>query len=214
VQSLVTSHTITPDAHLPDWIDIMVHPRSAFERILDTRSLRSALILATIFSLLLAAVPDIDTFILSSTLSQEPVAVGLVDLTRVIVTALAVMVAQFVLPALVYKVVGQLLGGDGDVRDMMMAIGWASVPGTLSAGLIVVDTLIAAGRMKAGIFSEGPLDWIVTGAIYAMVLYMVVLYAITFSIAHRFTVVQALSTLIIPALLVQDVIIAVTYFLP
>jgi hypothetical protein len=31
--------------HLPDWIDIMVHPRSAIQRILGTRSLLSARVL-------------------------------------------------------------------------------------------------------------------------------------------------------------------------
>lgn len=182
--------------HLPDWLDIMIHPRSAILRIVDTRSGRSAFVLAALSGSLASR----------GQLGNLP-EMGLVG--RILLVAIAgpilgvigVLIAGFVL-----SVTGTMLGGVGDTTAVIMSVAWSSIPYLIGSLLVAIVAFASVALAVAGVISEG----VMVGAILIVgvpvTVYAFVIQVLALSAVHSFSAWRALAAMLLPGVALLAVV--------
>jgi len=174
--------------HLPDWLDIMIHPRSAILRIVDTRSGRSAFVLAAL-SGLISAVGQLGRL-------PEMGLVGrilLVAIAGPILGVIGVLIAGFVL-----SVTGMMLGGVGDTTAVIMSVAWSNIPNMIGILLMRSVALVGVALAAAGIISDGVIIGAIVIVTALVAVFGFVIQVMTLSAVHNFSAWRALAAMLLP----------------
>jgi hypothetical protein len=198
-QSITGTRFDQPDertaSHLPDWLDIVIHPRSAIERILYTHTLFSAMVLSMVTTLAAATAQLARHYPRSQTAGAESLAASGFPLWLLPASVLLAPIG-LLLVATILTAVGQLLYGGGNTREVMLAVSWSSIPCIAGSAL-----LVAAAWTGMAMSTPAILATILTGAGYALFAWSLGLLVVTIAQVNVFSWGRALLTvLLFPAI--------------
>jgi len=188
--------------HSNPWLGLWVHPRKAFQHILDTHPLRAIIWLAVIGGVASAL------SWLASLWIEQPARMDLQS--PLFVTVLLVGGAIFGLIHLylggwLYQITGNWIGGKGVYTNVKCAVGWVNYPFIL-ANLFSIATLF---------FIHWPWIQLILLAInFVIFIWGIVMFIKMVAQAHQFSSWRAIACILLTALLVFVALMIVSLVVP
>ncbi|NDI33627.1 Yip1 family protein [Chengkuizengella sediminis] len=166
---------------LNPWTTIMFKPRATMRYILDTDPGKVFLLICLVM-FIDTLIYSIQGFILNSFV------IG-IFWRSVVVSVIAIPAAYYLLP-LLYKWIGDILGGKGTTKEMRYVVGYTYIPSIYSSLIFMFFQIIASFSPELSV-----LPFVILSISISIWIFIVSLKCL--SEAHQFSVWRALSTMII-----------------
>jgi hypothetical protein len=196
VQAPETSHIIISDAHMPDWIDIMVHPRSAIQRIVTKYGVVTAPILAalsTVAALLwLRTIPRAYISYIPGTSAGV-----LGDPGFVFPFAVLWALGSLAINGGVLTIAGVWLGGSGSYRDVLMVMAWSNLPLILGVSALAAITWALLTFVATAASAALLVTWASVAAYGLLSFYRFIILVFALASVQAYSAARALATIVL-----------------